>query len=218
MLFSWLGFRTNLYRLANESLVDLAKEIGDEELCGFAFDCNADYGQIFFAANTTEYMRFWAQEKVENPPELTRLPELEEMIRQYSDKPLDTHIVRSFDEWVQRVQWSTGDWKYPQMNTFESLKIWSTYESAVSEWNMFCGGVFSGYMKFRFMNAACRVMRKLAQNGVFNQFKLAPAFDVFVSDHDECDEDAWKRLRRFIGPQSIAHNNAINRSRGTGRL
>ena len=143
---------------------------------GFAFDCNADYGQVFVCANTPATLKSQAgKNKTESP---------------------DLYGQQSIEDIEKDLRWSLGNWEFQAFTTDGFSDAWQPIEHFLVDAIPWDDDDDHRIQEFRdsFMETACRCMIRLESQGILNAFSRTNDFKTFVADHDESDEDSWSRL------------------------
>ena len=97
-------------------------------------------------------------------------------------------------------RWELGDWHYQGFNSKEFNRSWRRFDSVVIKRCMDeeeDGRTFMTPTQTRFMEAACRVLVRLEQDGAFDVLRRTPNFATLAMDHDESESVARARLRRI---------------------
>lgn len=185
----WSTLESTLFDLALADIAAFAKGHAAEVFYGFAFDCNADYGQAMPCLNTTEFH----QAAIEG-------------------RNLPAEIVASYEQWRKQLglpagttpsaelRWSLGDWKYQDFSSSAFKTAWERFERQVHD------AAFPdvGYAEEkneqdrdtqeRFLESVCRVVVRLEKQNAFDGLKRTDDFRTYVADHDEDEEESWERL------------------------
>lgn len=178
----WAWLENQLVDLAVSQIDHFAKAKPDAVIYSFAFDCNAEYGQVFFAANTAEALRESALQNQRDFPSL------------YGDL--------SVEEVMEGARWSLGDYTL-YADTFDETftETWANigstmvtlmdeYEEDDDEPNQF------EVVVELFLAVACRALIRLQREGAFDKLHTSADFEIACIDHDETDDDAFERLAR----------------------
>ncbi len=187
----WDELEGCLFQISRDEIRQFAAAHPQESFYGFVFDCNSDYGGVMLCLNT------------EN--------ELRERAKYYLSEHRDWYESKSLEEVIESLRWSTGDWTYQGLNQgrdsseFESR--WEPFAEAVQ--SCCCEededpATFMSPTQNRFMESMCRVAIRLESSGAFDSLNRAPNFKIFVSDHDEPDEEAWARLDAVRRQSNVA--------------
>jgi hypothetical protein len=173
MSIDWLQLQGRLYELCVDSLRHFADEHADESFYGFAFDCNADYGDVLLCLNTEEEFR--------------------KSSREFPDEP---------QEWLDtELRWGPGDWKYQGFNTdFDDSSQrfadgWKSYRAQISDDTV---AQFHSRDALStatlFVESVCLVLIRMEHDNIFSCLQRSGNFEVFVCDHDESFEASRQRL------------------------
>lgn len=179
----WQRVEEILVLLVTEYVRDFATHHSEERFYGLAFDCNADYCEVFICLNTEEDLSRQATACKKRSPDLYGT---------MTDQQLEDHL-----------RWALGDWKYQAWTTDGFNDAWEPIETALmsamqDEEDVDVEEQFAD----SFMQMACRAMVRLESSGSFDALQCTKDFATFVADHDELDEDSWKRLEAVRRGQS----------------
>ncbi len=172
----WQQVQETLVFLVTEYIRAFAAHHPDERFYGLAFDCNADYCQVFVCLNTEEDLARQAAMYRKQTPNL------------YADKT-DVQIQ-------DQLRWALGDWKYQACTTDGFNDAWEPVETALMNivpWDDE-DNLSQEQFADSFMQTACRAMVRLEATSCFAPLSRTNNFATFVADHDELDEESWKRL------------------------
>ena len=173
----WAAIEARLFELTCAESVRFSCGHTDEEFYSFAFDCNADYGQLLLCLSTKEHLR----------------QEAESCQAKYADSCLNKPLA----DWEAELRWALGDWKYQGdclgFGSDEFNAGWSECENLIVDscWIDPCD---DRKVQLNFLNSACRVALRLEHDDAFSSLKRTPDFAVYVADHDELEEISWARL------------------------
>lgn len=167
---TWDEIEERLYQATAAALRHFSKDHPSESFYGFAFACNADYGEVMLCLNTAAGLRATVAQR---------------------------YASWSAEEVETRLKWNPGDWEYANFNTKPPYEdawdaAWSDTQEAIAEATFDDDGEDIPEI---FLGVACRVMIALERNDEFRLLQRDPAFATFVTDHDESQGDAWERLR-----------------------
>jgi hypothetical protein len=171
----WKRVEETLRRASADAIAAFAAEHRDESFYAFAFDCNADYGEVFLCLNTEA--------------------DLAATVRAW----LAADPARVEREIESDLRWNVGDWKYHAFNINPPCekgweKAWSETEGLIHDATL--DDDDGDEIAERFLVSACRVMVAMEKDGVLDVLRRDPGFKTLVGDHDEPIEDSWARLLR----------------------
>jgi hypothetical protein len=172
----WKNVEDALFLIASEYVRTFSTFHRDKTFYGFAFDCNADYGQIFLCANTRASLSEEARRCKSQSPQLYshfRIEDLEEELR-----------------------WALGDWEFQAFTTDGFSDAWKPIEEVLVDVIPWDDDDDHRIEDFRthFMDMACRCMMRLESEGILNALSRTDDFKTFVADHDESEEHSWSRF------------------------
>lgn len=168
---AWDRVEDALVLIATKYVAAFASAHADKQFYGFAFDCNADYGQVFACANTLEALRSDAEKYKERNP-----------------SHYEKYSIGGIEE---QLRWALGDWEFQAFTTEAFSEAWNPIEELLSD-----AAHENESEEFReeFMAMACRAMLRVESQGGFGPLKRTSDFKTYVADHDESEEDSWSRL------------------------
>jgi hypothetical protein len=194
----WRALESLLFSLVKQDLTSFAKAHRDESFYGFAFDCNARYGQILLCLNSVEALRQWAERYSIKAPNEDAFAEItRQMDKAMGRDPRPAPPKMSAKEFEKELRWSLGDWEYQGFNSKTFAKEWNKFEKAV---RITCLDEVEDEKTFmtptqdRFMRVACDVMIRVEASGALNALKRTAKFKTWVSDHDETESRSARRL------------------------
>jgi len=169
----WDVVENVLVDLASQYLRLFAAANFGKQFYGVAFDCNADYGQVFLCANSSQGLAERATECKRDSPHLW-----------------DT---MSLAELQDHLRWSLGDWEFNAMTTESFSDSWESVADVLTDaidWDS-----DDGVEQFRvnFMASVCRAMLRLENDGILDLLSQTDDFRSFVADHDESEDESWAR-------------------------
>ncbi|MCL4203330.1 MAG: DUF4303 domain-containing protein [Pirellulaceae bacterium] len=169
----WDAVEETLVELASRYISLFAETNRDRSFYGFAFDCNADYGEVFICANSPQGLRDRAIEcKGEWP---------------------DLYGSQTLDEIANDLRWSLGDWEFNAFTTESFSDSWQPVANVLSKAIDWRADGASERHREAFLNCICRAMLRLEANGALDALSQTNDFKTFVSDHDESADDSWSR-------------------------
>ncbi len=198
MNIHWTELEDRLYDLGAADIERFAAAHPTEEFYGFALDCNSAYGNVLLCLNTPKFLRA-AISGSHLPPEVK---DGYEKAKRSIEEALGMKVYEDESEMAPEkreieLRWSLGDWKYQGFNSDAFDSGWRSFEGAVHK----CcvdeeedEETFMTPTQDHFMRMACRVLIRLESAGVFNTLNRTHDFETFVADHDEWDEESWRRL------------------------
>jgi hypothetical protein len=145
-----------------------------QEFYGFAFDCNADYAQVYVCANTRAALRSQATD--------------------YKNRRPDLYGHLTIQDLEDKLRWALGDWEFQAFNSEAFSQAWEPIkeflvDAILLDENDQRAEVF----RTSFMETACRCMIRVESEGTLDALPKTEDFKTFVADHDESDEDSWGR-------------------------
>lgn len=173
----WEEVENALVAIASHYVRAFGKHHASEQFYGFAFDCNADYCQVFACLNTREDLR--------------------RQVQRYLKKWSDSYGQMTLGQVEDQLRWSLGDWRYQSIVTDRFSEAWASVERALMD--MMAADEtedidFLERFADSFMNCACRAMVRLEASDAFEALNRTEDFATFVADHDELAETSWHRL------------------------
>lgn len=182
----WTALESALFDLAMADIAAFADKHANEMFYGFAFDCNADYGQAMLCLNTPEFHQA-AIAGTHIAPEIQA-----GYIKMREDLGLPTADTLATER-AKQLKWRLGDWKYQDFSSAAFNAAWKPFEDQL------CDAAFQNddgarETHRRFLMSVCRVAIRLEKLDAFTRLKRTDDFCTYVADHDETEEDSWERL------------------------
>jgi len=184
--------RTTLGRITSTAIAAFAQQHQSERFYGFAFDCNAEYGQVLLCLNTEEDLLDTAKNLKADPPK-PFLEKFDKMMEEkYGVKPKPLYHDKTVPEIVEDLRWETGDWKYQGFYDCNDDPEWAALAAGISEAHESDSETF--------LETVCRVLPEIqVALACLNRTK---DFRALMIDHDESVETAWSRLERLQSQDS----------------
>ncbi|MCP4441863.1 MAG: hypothetical protein GY810_23395 [Aureispira sp.] len=176
---SWNEFasRVNFDGLLEQLVVKQLKVFGnkypEEQICGFAFDCNAAYGQVFINLNT--------------PNHLSKNEQLRFSVGDWAHR----QISGEQEEWEH----SWAEW-LPIVDELEQIQCWEPTEEEEEDYFEDYDEENGWFEETRdyFMLAATKVYWTVLSNYCWQEMNITKELDMICIDHDELTEKAFKRM------------------------
>jgi tetratricopeptide (TPR) repeat protein len=171
----WTRLEQAVLKLTGDAIADFADRHGHERFYGFAFDCNADYGDVQPCLNTEESLRASVARCRGRPP---------------WEGATEAEIAA-------RLRWNPGDWAY---RAFADEERWRgtlqpfadrVQESVFAEDESDEDGGTPG----RFLETVTRALLRLEKEGAFAPLRRTASFATLVIDHEEDEDEARARMR-----------------------
>ena len=179
-----------LYELAARELAVFGSGHRNTVFYGFAFDCNADYGEVLLCLNDELSLRAHAEES-KSKPASPFLPRFDKMMREkYGIVPKAPYEAWSIEEIMEDFRWNPGDWKFQGFYNCSDDSEWDDIADAVQD------EIQDEEDREPFLEGVCRVLIQLEADHIFDCLNCSPNFRGLVIDHDESIEKAWDRLSR----------------------
>jgi len=188
----WSVVENTLFEIAAADISAFAETHRDETFYGFAFDCNADYGQAMLCLNTPEFHELAIDGR-----------HLSEEIKAGYEKLRQKFGLRPDatprDERARKMRWALGDWKYQDFTSPRFQELWEPFEDQICD-------AIADYdpgddesdenrdLQEAFLRTVCRVVIRLEQTGAFDRLARTNDFKCCVLDHDEFEDEGWARL------------------------
>lgn len=191
-VLDWSEIENLLFDLAIADIASFATAHPDEAFYGFAFDCNADYGQALLCLNTPEHLEL-ASRGEHLPAEVSA--GYEKLRKKLGLVPDRTPP----DERAKELRWSLGAWKYQDFNSPRFDQSWMPIQKQIRS-AAFPDVVDESQERMRlalaqeFLKTVCRVLIRLESSGAFDSLNKTGDFQAGVFDHDEWEATSWERL------------------------
>jgi hypothetical protein len=182
----WASVENALFLIASEYVQVFGSVHRDKAFYAFAFDCNADYAQVFVCANTRAALTARATDCKHRRSDLyghLTIPDLEDQLR-----------------------WALGDWEFQAFTTGGFSEAWEPIEEFLVDAIPWDDDNDQRIEAFRtsFMETACRCMIRLESEGILDALPKTGDFQTFVADHDESVESSWCRYEAVRSRESRA--------------
>lgn len=174
---AWEQVEDALVLLASKYVEAFGAIHADKQFYGIAFDCNADYGQVYLCANTVQALKKRAVE--------------------YRTRHADLYGKQTLAELEDHLRWGLGDWEFCAGDTDGFSDAWEPLEDFLRDaFPLDDDDDEEDGRRFRkaFLATACRAMVRLETEGALNALNRTADFKTYVADHDETEEDSWNRL------------------------
>ena len=189
MKFDETRVHSVLTTIVTEAINDFAQRHPDEQFYGFAFDCNADYGEVLLCLNTEQDLQASAKELKESPPK-SFLPKFDKMMEEkYGVKPKPLFHDKTAAEVAEKLRWNPGDWKYQGFYNCSDDPDWAELAEEIAE------QIETDEDREAFLRIICRLIPAIKP--ALERLHRTSDFRVLVIDHDETVETAWQRLAKL---------------------
>lgn len=171
----WKNVEDALFLIASQYVEGFGAVHRDKSFYGFAFDCNADYAEVFVCANTRDGLKRQATD--------------------YKNSRPDLYGHLTIQDLEDKLRWALGDWEFQAFTTEGFSDAWEPIEDFLMDaipWDDEDDQKIDGFCN-SFMETACRCMIRLESQGILDSLSRTEDFKTFVADHDESDEDSWSR-------------------------
>lgn len=189
MSIDWEAIEEKLFSLSVEHLRKFAENHSAEVFYGFSFTCGSIYGDVLMQMNTPELLRSTA----------------EHYLIEWSQK----HPERTLADWEDELRWSLGDWGYFEIADSEEWdREWGKNSSEIDEavmaqpesaWE----STDKAAIPELFMRMVCRVLIKMEDWNLFDQFQKTEDFRTTCIDHNETLAEGDERLNYMRGGGSF---------------
>ncbi len=170
----WKNVEDALFLIASRYVQAFGALHRDKTFYGFAFDCNADYGQVFVCANTPSALIDHA--------------------KKYKARSPDLYGQFTVEEIEDKIRWSVGDWEFQAFTTDGFSDAWEPIKQFLAGAIPWDDDKKIEEFRESFMATACRSMVRLESQSILSTLSRTHDFKTFVADHDEPDQDSWARL------------------------
>jgi tetratricopeptide (TPR) repeat protein len=167
----WERLERALFERTVAELSAFAAAHPGERCYGFAYDCNADCGEVLPCLNTEVALQA-------------------AVAGAFGRSPWEGMTAA---EIAERLRWNPGDWAHQPIGDPRAwAEAWEPFRSRLEESQLAEDGSATSE---RLLEAATRVVMRLEKEGAFEPLARTDAFATLVIDHDESAEDAWSRTR-----------------------
>jgi hypothetical protein len=175
MVFDWPQLERKLFDLASTDVHNFGGKHSSESFYGFAFDCNAESGDVFLCFNSVTDLRERAEEYHLRHPEKT---------------------VAYFEE---ELRWRLGDWKYHEFNSEGFYVTWTPLRLSV--WNICMNSdtATSEQAASQFMVSATSVLARMEVMGIFDSINRTPDFKTIAINLHDSLEHGWQKFEKVRG-------------------
>jgi hypothetical protein len=182
----WKNVENALFLIASEYVQAFGSVHRDKTFYAFAFDCNADYAQVFVCANTRAALKTRATD--------------------YKHRRPDLYGHLTIQDLEDKLRWGLGDWGFQSFTTEGFSDAWEPIEELLLDAIPWDDDNDQRIEDFRtsFMESACRCMIRLESEGTLDALPKTEDFKTFVADHDESDETSWRRYEAVRSRESRA--------------
>ena len=177
MILDWPQLERQLFDLASQDVRDFGCKHSSELFYGFAFDCNAESGDVFLCFNS--------------------IAGLQERAAVYHS----WHPEKPVAYYEERLRWSLGDWKYHAFNSEHFDAAWAPLRSSV--WNICMNLDYetSEQTANQFLVSASSALVRMEVKGVFDAMNRTPDFKIIaLTLHDPLDHgwQKFEKVRNFV--------------------
>ena len=182
----WTKVEDVMFLIASQYVQGFGAVHRDKSFYGFAFDCNADYAEVFVCANTRDALKRQAID--------------------YKNRWPDLYGHLTIQDLEDKLRWALGDWEFQAFTTEGFSNAWEPIEEFLVDAIPWDEEDDQRVDDFRnsFMEVACRCMLRLESEGIFDSLSKTLDFRTFVADHDESDEDSWSRYEAIRSRENRA--------------
>ncbi len=146
----------------------------DKIFYAFAFDCNAEYGQVNLCFNTEE--------------------DFANTLERYQKGEFG-HLYQT-DKEIEGLKFNTGDWEYQCFATIHVL----TQDELAKIFNSLPEDNYKSWKEFtdRLLVHFCKTLLDFRQTELFHKIPKSKNFKSFCIDHDEDIDEAELRLKQLL--------------------
>lgn len=163
-----------LLKATIETMTDFLTNHPNKTFYAFAFDCNAEYGQVILAMNSHDDF----------------LKTSKEYIEKWNYKESD----------LKELKFSTGDWEYQGLNLdYSYWESCRSYENKIDAY-VFAHDTTSedaDALVEKLLNMFAETLIRFEATEVFQSIPKDAGFVTFAVDHDESTEDALARMNKI---------------------
>jgi len=179
-----------LYQITERELAAFATRHENVRFYGFAFDCNADYGEVLLCLNDEASLKVHAEESKRKPAR-PFLPKFDQMREKYGITPKALYEGWGVEKIMEEFRWNPGDWQYQGFFNCSDDPAWGGVADTIED------EIEDDKDREPFLESVCRVLIKLESDHIFDCLDRTENFRGLVTDHDESIERAWDRLTRI---------------------
>lgn len=163
-----------IIEFAESGVVKFVDENPTLKFYSFAFECNAEYGEINLCLNTEEAFS--------------------ETLSYYQKGESAQYYKENKD--IQSLKYNTGDWKY---QCFDTIYIFSDEELSTIFNNIYPDGVNDDYLAWeqfisKLLESFTESIIRFSKTAIFKKLNKTDDFNFFCIDHEEDLPDAFKRM------------------------
>jgi hypothetical protein len=178
MNVDWSIVEERLYHLSVAALRQFAAAHPAEAVYGFAFDCQAEWGEVALCLNTETALASW----IASSGRCFSQQEAEEQLRWRLD--LWNYHRLNLQSWEEEDRWDEAWWPIQDR----------VQEQVLTEEEHPEGPLAPSQTAARFLKALGRVLLRLEADHAFDALRRTDGFRVFLRNDSEAVSQSWQRL------------------------